>query len=196
MKKPDIERVAEFMRLLHAFQSVERVIPAPNLTRKENDVEHSYTLTMFCWYLNDALELGLNKNKLLEYGLVHDFVEVYAGDTYVFDQERKETKHQREEEARIRIAAEFPEFKSLHKAIERYESQGDPEAMFVYVVDKLVPMVTNYLQNGHSWKEMNVQHEELFALKRRTIKNHEQVRELLEQLIQEIEPRWNDFFNT
>jgi len=68
--------------------------------------------------------------------------------------------------------------------------------MFVYVVDKLVPMVTNYLQNGHSWKEMNVQHEELFALKRRTIKNHEQVRELLEQLIQEIEPRWNDFFNT
>lgn len=196
MKKPDIKRVAEFMRLLHTFQSVERVIPAPSLVRKENDVEHSYTLTMLCWYFNDALELGLNNSKLLEYGLVHDFVEVYAGDTYVFDQERKETKHQREEEARLRIAAEFPEFKGLHKTIERYESQKDSEAIFVYAVDKLVPMITNLLQKGHSWKEMNVQHEELFALKRRTIKDHKQVRELLEQLIREIEPRWNEFFNS
>lgn len=195
MKQPNIRHVVEFMRLLHAFQSVERVVPAPDLTRRENDVEHSYTLTMFCWYLNDALELELDKSKLLEYGLVHDFVEVYAGDTYVFDKGRKETKHQREAEALIRITAEFPEFKSLHKTIEQYESQETPEAVFVHAVDKLVPMITNYLLKGHGWKEMNVQRKELYALKREKIKDQKQIHELLEQLIQEIEPRWNEFFN-
>ncbi|HQT82611.1 MAG TPA: HD domain-containing protein [Candidatus Paceibacterota bacterium] len=183
------------MRLLHTFQSVQRVMFAPDLARKENDVEHSYTLTLLCWYLNDSLELGLDTNKLLEYGLVHDFVEVYAGDTYVFDQKRKETKHRREEEARLRIAREFPEFKSLHESIEQYESRGSPEALFVYAVDKLVPMLTNYLQKGHAWKEMKVPRKELYALKRETIQSQEQVRELLEQLIREIEPHWNEFFD-
>jgi len=195
MKQPDLKRVAEFVRLLHAFQSVERAILAPDLVRKENDAEHSYSLAMLCWYLNNSLGLNLNKSKLLEYSLVHDFVEVYAGDTYVFDHEGKKTKHQREEEARLRIAGEFPEFKDLHKTIERYESREDSEAIFVHAVDKLIPMVTNYLQGGRSWKEAGVRRDDLFTLKRETIKDQELVRELLEQLIQEIEPRSDEFFN-
>lgn len=196
MKQPDIKRVAEFMRLLHAFQSVERVILAPDLARKENDAEHSYSLAMLCWYLNDTLELNLNKGAILEYALVHDFVEVYAGDTFVFDEEGKKTKKRREEEARLRIADEFPEFKELHKTIERYESGEDAEAVFVHAVDKLIPMITNYLQEGHSWKELNIRRENLYALKRESIKDKGSVHELLEQLIEEIELHWDKFFKS
>lgn len=195
MKQPDIKRVAEFVQLLHTFQSVERVIYAPDLARKENDAEHSYSLAMLCWYLNDALKLNLDKNKLLAYSLTHDFVEVYAGDTYVFDHEGKKTKHLREEEARLRIANEFPEFKELHETIEKYENREDPEAVFVHAMDKLIPLITNYLQKGYTWKEMSVRREDLYALKRETIKDQEPVRELLEQFIREIDPRWSEFFN-
>lgn len=195
MKQPDIKRATEFMRLLHAFQSTERVIFAPDLLRKENDAEHSYLLAMLCWYLNDTLELGLDTGVLLKYALAHDLVEVYAGDTYMFDQEGRKTKHRREEESRLRIADEFPEFKNLHKAIGHYENQESPEALFVHAVDKLIPMITNYLQGGHSWKAMNVRYADLYSLKREGVKDHEQVRKLLEQLLQEIEPRLNEFFN-
>ena len=195
MKHPDIKRTAEFVALLHAFQSVERVILAPDLNRKENDAEHSYLLAMFCWYLNDTLELGLDKGKIFEYSLAHDLVEVYAGDTYVFDQEGKETKHQREEDARARIAKEFPEFGSLHEAILRYEKREDAESVFVHAADKLIPMITNYLQKGQSWKEMGVQRGELYELEREKTKDQKHIVELLEQLIQEIEPKWREFFN-
>jgi putative hydrolase of HD superfamily len=196
MNQPNIKRVEEFVRLLHAFQSVERAMLSPDLVRKENDVEHSYTLTMLCWYLNDSLELGFDKNKLFEYSLAHDFVEVYAGDTYIFDKKLKETKHEREEKARLRIAKEFPEFKSLHKTLEQYENRQTPEAKFVHAADKLIPLVTNYLQKGRTWKKTNVQREELYALKREKINDQEPIRELLEQLILEIESHRNDFFNT
>ena len=183
------------MRLLHAFQTVERVVLAPDLTRKENDIEHSYMLAMFCWYLHDSLGLKLDMYKVFQYSLAHDFVEVYAGDTYAFDHKGKKTKHKREENARLRIAAEFPEFKDMHEAIKRYEDREDPESVFVHAVDKLLPMLTNYLQKGHNWKQMNVQRKDLYALKRETTKNQEQVRRLVEELVTEIEPRWTEFFN-
>ena len=52
--------------------------------KQENDVEHSYAVAMLCWYLHDALKLELDIAKILKYALVHDFVEVYAGDVNTF----------------------------------------------------------------------------------------------------------------
>lgn len=183
------------MRLLHAFQSVERTAHVPDLSRKENDVEHSYLLTMFSWYLVDTLGLKLDKKKVLEYGLIHDLVEVYAGDTYIFDSEALKSKHEREEKARLRIAKEFPEFKDLNSSIKGYEGQKDPEAVFVRTVDKFIPVIINFVQEGHTWKVMNVGHVDLFAHKREKMGEQKEVRELLEQIIREIEKDWKKYFN-
>ena len=182
------------MRLLHAFQSVERVIYAPDLVRKENDVEHSYLLTLFCWYLLDSLRLPFSKEKVLSYALAHDLPEVYAGDTYIFDPEGLKTKDKREEKARKRLSDEFPEFEDLHKTIDAYEKKEDAEAVFVHAVDKLIPIVTNYIQGGRIWKDMAVPHKELFANKRLKIGNQEEVRELLEQLIADMDARLSYYF--
>lgn len=183
------------MQLLHAFQAVERTAYAPDLIRKENDAEHSYMLAMLCWYLADAYGLSLSKERVLRYALVHDLVEVYAGDTYFLDLEAQKTKQEREEKARLRIAGEFPEFKDLDISIQRYEERADPEAEFVHAVDKLIPLVTNYLQRGHAWKQLNVDHEELYAQKRHKIGDHKEVRDLLEQFIEDMRPRLKDYFN-
>jgi putative hydrolase of HD superfamily len=196
MAKPDIERALTFTKLLHAFQSVERIAHAPGLTRQENDVEHSYLLTMLCWYLSDSLKLGLNTSKILEYGLAHDLVETYAGDTYIWDTEALKTKHVREEKARIQIEGEFPEFPDLHATIQRYEKQSDEESVFVRAVDKLLPVLTNYLQDGHTWKEMAVPHEDLYANKREKIADQKGVRELLEQMIELIGDDWQKYFES
>ncbi len=193
--KPDAMRTAEFMRLLHAFQSVERIMYAPNLERMENDVEHSYLLVMLSWYLAHTLGLALDRRKVLEYALIHDLVEVYAGDTPIFDTDAQVSKRDREEAAQTRLAKEWPEFTDLHEAIAQYESQSEPEAVFVYEVDKLVPIITNYVQGGHAWKKHNISASWLFENKRDKIHKRKEIRDLLEQFIGEFEAHQKDFFN-
>lgn len=183
MKRPDAERTAAFVRLLHTFQSVERVAHVGGLSRRENDVEHSYFLAMLCWYLCDAFQLEYSKEKILRYALAHDLHETYAGDTYIFDHEGLKTKKEREKNARVRIAAEFPEFVELHETIEMYEKRTDHEARFVNAVDKFIPMIINYVQGGHTWKELGISHDDLVAHKREKISDQKEVLELLEQLI-------------
>lgn len=194
MTRPKAERALAFMRLLHAFQSVERVAHAPDRVRYENDVEHSYLLAMMSWYLIDSLALDLDLDKALRYALAHDLVETYAGDTYIYDVEALKTKHAREEKARMQIEAEFPEFPDLHMTVKGYERQADDESLFVRAVDKLLPVLTNYLQDGHTWKEMAVPHENLYANKREKIGDQKEARALLEQMIELIGDGWQKYF--
>jgi putative hydrolase of HD superfamily len=196
MSQPDAKRTTEFMRLLHAFQGVERVAYAPDLVRKENDAEHSYHLAMLAWYLMDSLELPYSKEKVLSYALAHDLHEVYAGDTFIFDQEALQTKNKREREARERIAHEFPEFSDLHRTVAEYERFEDPESKFVYATDKLIPLVTNYLQGGKMWKDMKVSSEVLFAHKREKIADQKEIRDILEQCITELTKDMDSYFNS
>lgn len=89
----------------------------------------------------------------------------------------------------------MPEFTDLHAAIQAYEARQDPEAVFVNEVDKLIPLVTNYLQSGYSWKKTQMPSEKLFANKRENIQNYTEIKGLLEQFISEMEARRSDFFN-
>ncbi len=182
------------MRLLHDFQSVERVAHAPDLKRYENDVEHSYFLAMTAWYLVDSLKLDLDRSLVLQYALAHDLVEVYAGDTYAFDSEGQKTKHEREEKSRLQIESEFPEFTQLHERIAAYEQQSSPESVFVRTLDKLLPVITNYLQEGYTWREMSVTFEMFLENKRTKTAPHELIRELLEQIIIIFEPEKTRYF--
>ena len=196
MAKLELDQILRFEELLHRFALVERVAHIKGRDTRENDAEHSYFLPMLAWYVIDAFELPLDTNKVLQYALVHDLVEVYAGDTYIYDVEARKTKHEREEKARLRIAAEFPEFSSLNKLIETYETQSDPESKFVKALDKIEPIIGNYLQKGRTWKEMNVSFEEFTTNKREKTAPVAEVRELLEDIILKIEPHKSDYFNS
>lgn len=194
-KGPDIERALTFLRLMHTFQSVERVAHAPGLTRRENDVEHSYLLTMLSWYLSDSLRLDLDRKKLLEYGLAHDLVEAYAGDTDAFGSEAEQaSKHEREEASRIRIQEEFPEFPSLHDTISRYEAQDDEESRFVNAIDKVLPGMINYLQDGYTQKQVGLSFKTYKEKKWQKVANQPVASELLGQLIALFEKDLKHYF--
>ena len=149
---------------------------------------------MFCWYLCDSLKLDYSKEKIFQYALAHDLVEAYAGDTFFFDNGARETKNGREESARVRMRNEFPEFADLHKTIEAYEHQNDSESRFVHAVDKLLPLLINYIQGGHTQKEMGVLRQEVYENKREKIGEQKEVRALLEQLIVLFEGDWEKYF--
>lgn len=163
-----IAHVLHFIKLLNKFQRVDRTLYLPSSNRLENDVEHSYQLAMLAWYIAESNFLDLDKNLLITYALAHDFVEVYAGDTFLYSKKQTdhETKHAREEEARIRIQKEFPLFTELHSAILSYEKLDNKESRFIYVLDKIHPVIQLYLDNGRMWKEKDVTLEMLLEKKR------------------------------
>lgn len=149
----NFESLLQFIRLTHAFQQIKREMFVTGEDRKENDLEHSGQLAFVAWYIADSNNLPLNKDLLIKYSLIHDLVEVYAGDTYIFaDEALKETKAQREEQARLVLLEKFPEFPELHDLILGYEHRADKEAEFVYALDKLLPMLNIYMDNGKTWK--------------------------------------------
>jgi putative hydrolases of HD superfamily len=194
MEKPEITGVLEFMKFMHILHGVERAIYLPGRNRKENDVEHSYTVAMLAWHLNTKHSLGLDMERVFKYALAHDVVEAYAGDTYLFDEEGRKSKKEREARAQERIAKEFPEFPELHAAIASYEQREDLESVFVNEVDKVIPVITNYLQGGQSWREMGTDPDKLFDNKRGLINKYPEVREILEQIITELDSRRDEFF--
>ena len=158
MSKQNLIDILNFTKLLNKFQEVERVVYHPESDKLENDAEHSYQLAMLAWYITERNFLNLNKDLLIKYALVHDFVEVYAGDTFIYSKKQSdhETKHEREEEARIRIEKELPAFSELHSAILDYEKLENPESRFIYVLDKIHPVIQIYLDGGKNWKENEV----------------------------------------
>ncbi len=156
--QPDVHRLVELQKLLSDFTQIERSVHRDHLGQyvKENDTEHSYNLAMTAWYLS-AWFPHLNKDLLIRYGLVHDLVEVYAGDTYIYGtKEAIASKHAREAEAQKRLEKEWKDFPDMLASIEAYETKKDAEAKFVYALDKLMPIMLVYLHDGYSWREAKV----------------------------------------
>lgn len=112
---------------------------------------------MAAWYLVESNNLSFNIEKILKYALVHDLVEVYAGDTYIYgDPEHLSTKVDREEKAAKQLIETHPEFKDLHDTIAQYMRHADSESKFVYALDKILPVLLIYSDGGRTWKEEKI----------------------------------------
>ncbi len=146
----EIKRLLSFLELTLQFRDVYRSIKIPGKVSTENDAEHSYQLALFAWYIAQTDKLPLDTNRIVKYALVHDFVEVYAGDidTHSNDAEALKLKPKKEEEARKRLLTELPEFTEFHDAILEYEHKNTEEARFVYAVDKIIGDMNVYLEGN------------------------------------------------
>lgn len=178
-----LQKTLKFLKFLRSFELVERMVYRPN-NRKENDVEHSYQIAMMAWFLSDQFNLRLSTDKLIKYGIVHDLIEVYSGDTPVYSRDpinTAESKKEREDKALIALKKEFGDFKELIKTIENYERKADEESVFVYEIDKIVPALNIYLDNGYGWNKLNIKLEEIKQEKRKKVKNIKQLVTLMEE---------------
>ncbi|MEK9157427.1 MAG: HD domain-containing protein [Patescibacteria group bacterium] len=173
------------LRLLHDFQKVELVIFVPGSDRNENDVEHSYLLAMIAWHVAEMVAPHLSREKVLKYALVHDLVEVYAGDTYFYDTQSDafRDKAAREHAAMKRILEEKMLSEDMCASLVAYEARMDSEAQFVYALDKLIPMMTIYLDGGRIWKTHGVTFENLHRLKREKIVGSPEILKLFDELV-------------
>ena len=150
-----INDILQFSSFLDAFRKVERAVLEKGTDRQESDIDHSYMLAMLGWYICMKEKLSLDVNKVIQYSLVHDLVEVYAGDTHFYNASAKDyaSKERREKTAMKRIIKKFPHFTDLPILIEKYEMKADAESRFVYALDKVQPVLMIYLDHGRTWRK-------------------------------------------
>lgn len=153
--KADIHRLIELQKLLESFNQIDRVTHRKHggMFVPENDTEHSYNLAMTAWYLSQWFP-ELDKSLVLEYALVHDLVEIHAGDTYIYgSKEELASKKQREAEALRKLEADWADFGDMIKTIHKYEQRADMESKFVYALDKIMPIMLIFINDGYTWKK-------------------------------------------
>jgi putative hydrolase of HD superfamily len=164
--KPDLARLIDLQKLLLQFQAIDRVLYIPGRGhRHENDIEHSYNLAMAAWFLAEYFP-ELNKDQVIRLSLVHDLVEVHAGDTFIFHNPTgMATKAAREAAALKQLSKDWADFPDMLRALHRYEERQSPEARFVYALDKVMPAIMNYLQGGEVWRQRHVSLQDLRDMK-------------------------------
>lgn len=183
--KEHLQKVLKFSELLNHFRLVERMMRVNGNGRQENDVEHSYQLAMLAWYIADSRKLDMDTDRIVKYALAHDLVEVYAGDTYVFSTDEKHVagKKDREHEAFERLKNEFSDFPELFEAISAYEKKEDRESRFVYALDKIQPVINYYLDNGESYRDIEVSIDMVLETRAEKVKISPEAKEYFDEIL-------------
>ena len=190
------DSVLNFTDLLHKFRAIERVLLMNNNDRNENDVEHSFSVALLGWYINDTQHLGLNVEKILKYALIHDLVEVHAGDTFFYQKDSKaiaDKKH-REEKAAKQLQKEFPEFPELHNLIAAYEKREDKESKFIYALDKVEPILSIYLDGGRTWRRDKVTLDMIKTTKKSKVEVDPTINALFDETVSRLTQKEEELF--
>ncbi|MDI9240945.1 HD domain-containing protein [Fusibacillus kribbianus] len=139
-------------------------------TRKENDAEHSWHLALMCALLSEYANEPIDVAKTMIMVLIHDLIEIDAGDTYAYDEAGNATKRERELKAADRIFKLLPDDQSawLRGLWEEFEEAETPEARFALALDKVQPVLLNDATDGRAWKEHEVRVSQILNRNERT----------------------------
>lgn len=153
-----LKKQINFMLELDKMKSIYRQTYVLHENRKENDAEHSWHLAILAFLLAEYASVPIDVTRVMKMVLVHDVVEIDAGDTYCYDEAGNKTKAEREEKSAQRIFGLLPddqkeEFYSLWR---EFEDNQTNDSKFAAVLDKMQPVILNYTKNGISWKEHGV----------------------------------------
>ena len=126
--------------------------------RKENDAEHAWHMAIMAYLLREYANESVDITRVMLMCLIHDIVEIDAGDTYAYDEENLKSQKLREAAAKERIFSLLPadqkaELSALFDEFEAYET---PEAKFAHAMDNLQPLILNHSNDGGDWREHGV----------------------------------------
>jgi putative hydrolase of HD superfamily len=140
-----------------------RVITDP--TRKENDAEHSYHFALMVIVLAEHSREPVDILRVLKMVLIHDLVEIDAGDTFMYDTAAQVGQHEREAVAAERIFGLLPpdQAAEMRALWDEFEAKESAEARFAGAIDRLQPLLGNYCTQGGAWREFGVKADQVFA---------------------------------
>lgn len=153
-----IEKQFEFLKEIDKEKNIFRQTYLADGMRKENDAEHAWHMALFVMVLSEYANEDIDVLKTMKIVLIHDLIEIYAGDTYAYDSKGNESKRGRELAAADRLFNILPkdqaeEFRALW---DEFEENITPEARFANTMDKIQPLMLNNASEGRSWEEHGV----------------------------------------
>lgn len=154
--------------------------------RRENDSEHAWHMAIMAYLLRDYANTSVDITKVMLMCLIHDIVEIDAGDTYAYDAEGLKTQKAREDAAKERIFSLLPDDqkKELVALFDEFEDFATPESKFAHAMDNLQPLLLNNSNGGGDWREHGVSAEQVYGRQKKTALGSEKLYEVTDQIIQ------------
>ena len=155
--------------------------------RRENDSEHAWHMAIMAYLLRDYSNEPVDIAKVMLMCLIHDIVEIDAGDTYAYDAEGLKTQKAREDAAKERIFSLLPEDQKeeLIALFDEFEDFSTAESKFAHAMDNLQPLLLNNSNGGGDWREHGVSAEQVYGRQRKTALGSEKLHEVTDYIIQE-----------
>ncbi|MBE7055953.1 MAG: HD domain-containing protein [Ruminococcaceae bacterium] len=155
--------------------------------RKENDAEHAWHMAIAAFLLQEYSNEPVDILRVILMCLIHDVVEIDAGDTYAYDTEGLKTQKAREDAAKERIYSLLPEDQKqkLIEIFDEFEENQTKEAKFAHAMDNLQPLLLNNSNNGSDWKEHEVTATQIYKRQTKTKDGSVKLFELTDRLIKE-----------
>ena len=153
-----IEQQINFIKEVDKLKKIGRQTYLSDASRKENDAEHSWHLALMAMLLNEYAAEKVDVLRVMSMVLIHDIIEIDAGDTYAYDEAGNQTKREREVKAADRIFNLLPKDQAVYmrELWEEFERSDTPEAKFALALDKIQPTMLNDASGGRSWKEHGI----------------------------------------
>jgi len=162
----DPERLEKQIGFIVEIDKLKKVLRQTLLTdfeRRENSAEHSWHLALMAIFLAEHAKEKVDLPKVVKLVLIHDLVEIDAGDTYCYDDEGNLDKNEREQKAADRIFNLLPgeQAVELRALWDEFEARETPEARFANSLDRFQPLLFNHVTNGQSWVEHQISQEQV-----------------------------------
>lgn len=184
-----LEQQLNFVKEIDKLKRVQRKSFVSGSRRLENSAEHSWHVAMMAWVLSEhAAPPGVDANRVLKMLLVHDLVEIDAGDTLLYaEAEMHRAQREREIAAAQRLFSLLPEGQgsSLRALWEEFEARETADAKFAAAVDRLQPLILNFMSEGAAWRRHGVTAPEVFEKNRHIAEGSPELWAAAQQLIDE-----------
>ena len=180
-----LEQQIAFILEIDKVKNIFRQTPLSDGNRKENDAEHSWHIALMAILLKEHAEDEVDVLKVMTMVLLHDLVEIDAGDTYAYDSVGMQSKREREVKAADRIFGLLPEdqgayFRALWDEFEAYETA---DAKYAHLLDNFQPMLLNDASDGVSWREHEVKKSQIYMRNERIEETSKVIWEKMQEVV-------------
>lgn len=181
-----LQRQLDFSLEIDKEKNITRQTHLSGHGRAENDAEHAWHMAIMIYLLKEYANREIDVAKAMMMALIHDIVEIDAGDTYAYDAEGQKTRKAREDAAKARIFSLLPEDQAarLTALFDEFEAFQTPEAKFAHSMDNLQPLLLNDSNGGGDWKAHGVTAETVYGRQGKTRLGSEKLYEVTDEIIQ------------
>lgn len=182
-----IKKQIDFSLEIDKEKNIFRQTHLTDYGRNENDAEHAWHMAVMSYLFREYANEDVDISKVMLMCLIHDIVEIDAGDTYAYDDEAIKSQKEREEKAKQRIFSILPDDQKeeLMSLFEEFEENVSPEARYAHAMDNLQPLILNNSNDGADWKEHGIKADRVYERQSKTRLGSEKLYEITDRIIRE-----------